>query len=228
MRLCLTIFSFLFTFLAFSQEPKMYFEHEISKHLKRYKVKSEIALQYGNRDYAEFLFDSLVDNHLKFSYISEMALKKVNGGTLSTSKIDNAFLLITKSPWEQIDEKEIEAINKMSKMYKGQIDIVILFWTSKSIAKKRSSAFNSLVTVTYVDERKNRDNHIIKPYKHSFGAPACFFISENKQLLNIDKKFTINLTKEDSQVAFDTAHQQIKLILFEDQKTTEGIITTIH
>jgi hypothetical protein len=215
-------------FLAFPQEPKTYFEYEISKHLKAYKKTSEMAIQNGNFERADFLFDSLVDNHLKFSYISELSLKKVNGGSLLTSDIDNAFLLITKSAWEQIDDKEIEAINKMAKMYKGQIDIVVLFWTSRLIAKNRSSDFNSYVTVTYVDERENNANHIIKPYKHSFGAPTCFFISEDKQLLNIDRKFTFKLNRDDAQIAFEAAHKQIKWILFEDKETNEGIITTLN
>nr|WP_321233138.1 hypothetical protein [uncultured Psychroserpens sp.] len=229
MRTCLTIIAFLFVFLAFPQESKTYFEYEITKHLKAYKTKSEAAMQNGDREHAEFLFDSLFKNHLKFSYISEMSLKKVKGGTLHTSDIEHAFLLITKSAWEQIDEKEIDAINRMSKMYKEQIDIVVLFWTSKSVAKQRSHNFNSLVTITYVDERENNSNHIIRPYKHSFGAPTCFFISEDKQLLNIDRKFTANLTKEEaSQIAFESAHQQIKLILFEDEKTNEGIITIVN
>ncbi|WP_460219587.1 hypothetical protein [Psychroserpens sp. MEBiC05023] len=228
MRVYVTIITFLFVFLAFPQEPKTYFEYEISKHLKTYKNKSELAIQNNDKAYADFLFDSLVNNHLKFSYISELKLKKIHGGTLRTSKIKNAFLLITKSAWEQIDDKEIEAINRMSKMYKGQIDIVVLFWTSKSIAKQRGSDFSSLVTVTYIDERENNSNHIIKPYKHSFGAPTCFFISEEKQLLNIDRKFTVNLSIDDPKLAFEAAHQQIKLILFEDKKTNEGIITTIH
>ncbi|MEH6535704.1 MAG: hypothetical protein V7719_04880 [Psychroserpens sp.] len=228
MRVYLSIIATLLVFLAFSQEPKTYFEHEISKHLKAYKTQSEIAIENDDKEYAEFLFDSLFDSHLKSSYISEITLNKANGGRLNTSNVENAFLLITKSAWEQLDSKEIEAINRMSIMYKGQIDIVILFWTSKSIAKKRGSDFNSLVTVTYVDERENNSNHIIKPYKHSFGAPTCFYISEDKRLLNIDRKFTANLDEDDSELAFKSAHQQIKLILFEDKKTNEGIITTLN
>ncbi|OUS01921.1 hypothetical protein A9Q86_04530 [Flavobacteriales bacterium 33_180_T64] len=222
------IILFLFTFLGYSQEPKTYFEHEIGKHIKAFRVQTELAIQNNDRVQAEFLFDSLLNTHLKYSYISEITLKKANGGTLKTSNIKHAFLLITKSAWEHIDDKEIDAINRMSRMYKGQVDIVILFWTSKSIAKKQGSSFNSLVTVTYVNERENKANHIIASYKHSFGAPTCFFISEKKQLLDIDRKFTVNLNKEDPKVAFELAHDKIKSILFQDQQTIEGIITTLN
>ncbi|MDG5492125.1 hypothetical protein [Psychroserpens sp. SPM9] len=229
MRLYATLLLFISIFLVHAQQPKMYFDMQLSKHLKAYKTQSEVAIENNDKAHAEFLFDSLFNNHLKLSYISEMTLNKVNGGQLNTADVDHAFLLITKSAWEQIDEKEIEAINRMSKMYKGQVDIVVLFWTSRSIAKKRGSDFSSLVTVTYVDERDNNANHIIKPYKHSFGAPTCFFISENKQLLDIDRKFTANLNLEDSELAFESAHQQIKkLILFNDEATNEGIITTLN
>lgn len=228
MRVCVTLIMFMCMFLAFPQQPKAYFDFQIAKHLKAYKAQSEVAIQNDDRQYAEFLFDSLFNTHLKLSYISEMTLKKINGGTVKTSKINNSFLLITKSAWEHIDDKEIEAINRMAKMYNGQIDIIVLFWTSRMTAKQHGKGFNSYVDVTYVDERKNNANHIITPFKHSFGAPTCFFISEDKQLLKIDRKFTANLNTDDPKLALDSAHEQIKEILFNDKQTSEGILTTIN
>ena len=228
MRVRMTLVMFMCMFLAFSQQPKAYFDFQIAKHLESYKAQSEVAIQNDDRQHAEFLFDSLFNTHLKLSYISDMTLKKISGGTVNTSEIDNSFLLITKSAWEQIDDKEIEAINRMAKMYKGQIDIVVLFWTSRMIAKQRGRGFSSHVDVTYVDERENNANHIIAPFKHSFGAPACFFISEDKQLLKIDRKFTANLNTDDSKLSFESAHQQIKQILFNDKQTSEEILTTIN
>lgn len=228
MRVNMTLVLFVCMFSAFSQKPEAYFDFQIAKHLKDYKTLSEVAIQNNDRQHAEFLFDSLFDTHLKYSYVANMTLKKVNGRTLNTSEIENSFLLITKSAWEQIDDKEIEAINRMAKMYKGQIDIVVLFWTSRITAKQRGRRFNSHVDVTYVDERENNSNHIIAPFKHSFGAPTCFFISEDKQLLKIDRKFTANLHTKDPKLTLESAHQQIKLILFNDEQTTEGILTTIN
>ncbi|SDS64404.1 hypothetical protein SAMN04515667_2641 [Formosa sp. Hel1_31_208] len=215
-------------FSAFSQEPKTYFEYEIAKHLKAYKTKSDAAIKNDNREYAQFLFDSLFTNYLKNSYVLDMQIKMVKGGILNTSDIEHSFLLITKTAWEQINRDEIKAINKMAKMYKDQMDIVILFWTSKSVAKDRSRDYNSLINITYVNERDNNANQIIKPYKHSFGAPACFYISEEKKLVNIDRKFTLHLKNDDTGVAFETAHEQIKLILFGNDNSNEAIITTLH
>lgn len=228
MRVCITLVLFVCVFLAFPQQPKDYFDFQIAKHLKTYKTQSEAAIQNDDKQHAEFLFDSLFNTHLKYSYVPDITLKKVSRGTINTSKIDNSFLLITKSAWEQIDKKEIEAINRMAKMYKGQMDIVVLFWSSRIVAKQRGRGFSSHVTVTYVDERENNANHIIAPFKHSFGAPACFFISEGKQLLKIDRKFTANLKTDDPKLALESAHQQIKLILFNDEQTAEGILTTIN
>lgn len=228
MRVSMTLVMFVCMFSAFAQEPEAYFDFQIAKHLKAYKTQSEAAILNDDAQYAEVLFDSLFDSHLKNSYIADITLKKVNGGRVKTSKINNSFLLITKSAWEQIDDKEIEAVNRLAKMYKGQIDVVVLFWSSRLIAKQRGRGYNSLVDVTYVDERENNANHIIAPFKHSFGAPACFFISEDKKLLKIDRKFTANLSTDDPKLALESAHQQIKMILFDDKQTSAGILTTIN
>jgi hypothetical protein len=215
-------------FQAFSQQQKTYFDSQIGKHLKAYKANSEVAMQNGDKEQAKFLFDSLFENHLKFSHVRDMSLNKVKGGTLNTSSIDKPFLLITKSSWEIIKDEEINEINRMSKMYKGQIEIIVLFWDSKEKAKQHSKDYNSNVTITYIDERDNNANHTIKTFKHSFGAPACFFISEDKQLLKIDKKFTISNSYNRSEVAFSAMHEKIKWMLFSDEPTNSGIITTLQ
>jgi hypothetical protein len=215
-------------FQAFPQEQKTYFDSQIVKYLSAYKAKSEIAIQNGDKEHAKSLFDSLFENHLKFSYVRDISLNKVRGGSLKTSSLDKPFLLITKSSWELIKREEINEINRMSKMYKGQLDIIILFWDSKTKAKAHSKDYNSNVTVTYIDERDNNANHIIKPFKHSFGAPACFFISEEKQLLKIDKKFTIPNSYNRSEVAFSAIHEKIKWMLFNDKPTNTDVITTLQ
>ena len=215
-------------FQAFSQQQKTYFDSQIGKHLKAYKASSEIAIQNGDKEQAEFLFDSLFENHLKFSYVRDISLNKIKGGTLKTSAIDKPFLLITKASWEIIKEEEIDEINRMSKMYKGQIDIIVLFWDSKENVKQHSKYYDSNVTVTYIHERDNNAAHIIKPFKHSFGAPACFFISEEKQLLKIDKKFTVSNSYNKAEVAFSAIHKKIKWMLFNDEPTNSGTITTLQ
>lgn len=228
MRVYFTILMFACMFLAFPQQQKTYFDSQIAKYLRAYKTKSEFAIQNGDKVYAESLFDSLFYNHLKNSYIRDFSLPKVQGGTIKIASIDKPFLLITKSSWEQINEEEVNGINRMSKLYKGQVDIIILFWDKKERVKDLAKAYNSNVIITYVDERKNNSNHIIKPYKHAFGAPTCFFISEEKQLQRIDKKFTISKAKNRSEVAFNVIHENIKWLLFKNEPDNKGIISTIN
>lgn len=227
MKTFTTILMLSCMFQAFPQEQKTYFDSQIRIHLGAYKAKSEIAIQNGNKEQAQFLFDSLFENHLKFSHVRNISLNKVKGGTLTTASINKPFLLITKSSWEIIKDEEIHEINRMSKMYKGQIDIIILFWDSKLNAKVHSKNYNSNVTITYVDERDNNANHIIKPFKHSFGAPACFFISEEKQLLKIDRKFTISNSYKRTEVAFSAMHKKIKWMLFNDKPENKSTITNL-
>ncbi|WP_047547706.1 hypothetical protein [Psychroserpens sp. Hel_I_66] len=227
MRVYLNILMFGCMFIAFPQQQKIYFDSQISKHLKTYKAKSDMAIQNGDKEYAELLFDSLFNSHLKNSFIRDFSLKKVKGGKFQTTNIDKPFLLITKSSWEQIKPEEIIEINKMSRMYKGQIDIIILFWDSKDKARSISKDYSSNVILTYIDERDNNANHIIKPFKHSFGAPACFFFSEEKQLLKIEKKFTISYDNTRSEVALNKIHEKIKWMLFKDEPPRIGFISTI-
>ncbi|WP_298758481.1 hypothetical protein [uncultured Psychroserpens sp.] len=229
MRVYSCILMFACMFLAFPQQQKIYFDTQIAKHLKAYRAKSEVAIQNGDNIYAGFLFDSIFNNYLKHSYIRDISLSKVKGGSLKTSTLDKPFLLITKSSWEQINLEEINEINRMSKLYKDQIDIIILFWDSKTKAKALSKNYNSNVIITYVDERKNNSNYIIATFKHSFGAPACFYISEEKQLVRIDKKFTIVKDENRSEVAFNVIHEKIKWMLFKEEPNSEGlIISTVN
>ncbi len=215
-------------FHAFPQQQKIYYDTQIRKHIRAFRSKSENAIKSGNENQSEVLFDSLFENHLKFSYVRGMSLKKVKGGILKTGSLKKPFLLITKSSWEIIKEEEIEEINRISKMYKGQIKIIVLFWNSKKKAKARSKGYNSNIVVTYVNERDNDANHIIKPFKHAFGAPACFFVSEEKQLLKIDRKFTISNSPKHSEVAFSAIHEKIKWLLFEgDNSENNKAITRL-
>lgn len=215
-------------FQAYSQQPKIYFDSQIGKHIKAYKAKSEIVILNGDKAQSQSLFDSLFENHLKFSYVRDFSLKKVKGGTLKTASIDKPFLLITKSSWEIIKDEEIIEVNRMSKMYKGQIKIIVLFWDSKKKVKAHAKHYNSNVIVTYIDERENKADHIIKPFKHSFGTPACFFVSAEKQLLKIDRKFTVSNSKNRSEVAFSAMHEKIKWMLFDNDDTkSNGTITRL-
>ncbi|MGS2726973.1 hypothetical protein ACU8DI_10225 [Psychroserpens sp. BH13MA-6] len=228
MRISLTITMFVCTLLVFPQQQKRYFDTQIDKHLRAYNRQSETAIQNGDSERAEFLYDSLFNNHLKSSYLRDFKMNKVNGGHFNTAKLDRPFLLVTKSAWEKIDEDEIKEINRMSKMYKGQVEIIILFWDTKLNAKARSKDYNSNVTITYIDERDNDANHIIRPFKHSFGAPACFFFSETKQLMKIDRKFAISKPDAHSEIAFHVIHEDIKKMIFEEGPTQEGMITTLQ
>lgn len=215
-------------FKASSQEPKLYFDSQIGKHIGAYKAKSEIASLNRDKAQSQALFDSLFENHLKYSYIRNISLKKVKGGTLEIESIKKPFLLITKSSWEIIKDEEITEVNRMSKMYKGQVKIIILFWDSRKKAKAYSKNYNSNVIVTYVDERENRANHIIKPFKHSFGTPTCFYVSEEKQLLKIDRKFTVSNSKNRSEVAFSAMHEKIKWMLFDNDSNSNGTVTRLR
>lgn len=214
---------FLFANIPFicAQEQKIYFEDAISQHLRSYNKRSNLAIKNQMPRKVDALFDSLVAIHLKDTYIYDLKLKKISGGTLHTKYIDLPFLLITKNSAILQTEQEINTINALANEYNGLVDIIILYWNSKSVVKKKARHYNNNVTVAYADERDNRFNQALSTFKYSFGAPAGFYINQYKQISSIDRKFFLKNDAVDSQEEFTKkAHHGISELLLVNRSDT--------
>ncbi|WMI69943.1 hypothetical protein [Mangrovimonas sp. YM274] len=221
-----TILLFASTFLAYSQDNKVYFNDALSQHLKPYVKKSNLAFENKDYELAEILFDSLLANHLLNTFIPNLKLPKVSGGNLETDDIKNPFLLITKTTWDFPVEKEIEAINTIAEAYRDQVEIIVLYWGTKKNVKKITGNYNRYVTITYIDETENLSNSIIKTYKHSFGAPACFFVSSTKQLMALDKKFSLfSFDMDQTKQAYAYTENHIKELIFLFEEFKKSLLT---
>ncbi|MEZ4802477.1 MAG: hypothetical protein R2797_06860 [Gelidibacter sp.] len=215
------MFTLLFlgcSLLVFSQEQKVFFDDAISEHLKNYNKLCDIALQNDNAEYVDILFDSLNKTYLKGTVISKLRLKKLKGGYLETEDIDTPILLITKKSCVVTHREEIKAINEMANQYKGKLEFIVLYWDRKSLVKKATKGFNKNVTIVYVNERENKLNLSLSTIKNSFGAPASFYITKNKELSTIDRKFYLkNLKKSTKKEFFENTYDDITQLLLENE-----------
>ncbi|MFC4721284.1 hypothetical protein ACFO5O_03040 [Geojedonia litorea] len=228
MKHLFTILSLGYALLAFPQVSKVYFDDALTKHLPTYNLNSNLAINKFDFKKADSLFESLVKNHLKNTYVPNLKLNKVSDETIETDSLKNPFILITKASWNLQDKREIQAINDMAELYKGQIDVIVLYWDSKKIAKSIEKQYNDHVYFTYIDESENKSSHIIKTFKHSFGVPACFFVTGTKQLVDINKKFELyqEISNPKSKGRAST-YRNLALLLFKNEKSKNGTITTL-
>ena len=218
MKKVFTIVLLGFVLSVFSQEHKVYFEDAISLHLKSYNKQCDIAIENDNEAYIEVLFDSLNKTYLKGTHLSELRLKKISGGFLETETIKTPILLISKKSCIVTHREEIKAINEMATQYKGKLEIIVLYWDKKRMAKKAIKGYNKYVNLVYVNERDNNLNATLNSLKNSFGVPASFYITQNKQLSNIDRKFYLkNLKKSTRKEFYENIYKDITQLLLENE-----------
>ncbi|SDB24073.1 hypothetical protein SAMN03097699_0256 [Flavobacteriaceae bacterium MAR_2010_188] len=219
-----TILAFFLALYVFPQDQKIFFHEAISTRIFKYNDKVDSAISRHDDVRADFLFDSLFTNYIKDTYVKNLKLNKVNGGSLETDKLKVPFILITKSTSFNQNHEEIELINDIANRYRNQIKFIILYYGDKKSSAKISRPFNSQVIIAYSDERENNDDYLIATYKHSFGVPACFFVSATKQITYIDRAFTM-VSKNLDINSLETTNKQLALLLFKEDNLHDGIIT---
>lgn len=214
MKKLLTLLLLVYIPLLFAQEEKVYFDDALALHLRKFNNKSDLAIKNQSPNEVDTIFYSLLNNHLKNTYVSDLELKKVSGGYVHTDKIDKPFLLITQNSAIIQTKEELETINAMADIYRGKVEIIVIYWDKQSIAKKNTRDYNKNVTVVYADERYNNSNKELSVFKHSFGVPTCFYINQDKQIFNIDRKFFLRRLNTTSKNMFaEKTHKGISELL---------------
>lgn len=210
----LTLLLLLYSPLFFAQEKKVYFDDALAQHLKTFNAQSDVAIKNHHSEHVDVLFDTLVQKHLRNTYISELKFRKTSGGKLYTEKLDRPFLLITKNSAIIQKKAEIIKINEIASEHKDQLTVIVVYWDKKRTAKKKARSYNNNVTVVYADERHNKSNNALSIYKHSFGVPTCFYINENKQIYDIDRKFFLkNLDASTKKLFVERTQKSIAQLL---------------
>ena len=182
--LCVT----LFTFSSYGQlETKVPFSVAIAAHIKKYNAKSQNAYKEEDIEYGEFLFDSLVNNHLVGTYMDNFTMNPIKGDPVKFEELEKPIFLITYATWCVPGEGELPALNDLIDRFHDQIDFVVLFWDTPEQIKKVERDYSNQAHLFYVDERTNRDTYIINNLKHSLGFPMMYYLDNDKKLLGIEK-----------------------------------------
>jgi thiol-disulfide isomerase/thioredoxin len=197
----------LVTFNAPSQdlEPVRLFSYVIGKNIKSYTYKSQIAYDEGNIEYADFLFDSLVQNVVVNSYMDNFKISKFSGKKIDLYDFKKPIFLMTYASWCTPGVGEIPALNKIAEAEHKNIDFIVLFWDSKNRIKKIARNYSNKINIVYVDEMENKNDHIIENLKHSLGLPTSFFIDENKKILDI-RRGVLHHFNEEFNFSFELNH----------------------
>ena len=179
-------FLFIISFAAQSQvEQHTYFSEAIGRNIKAYTKNSEKAYLQQDFERAEFLYDSLIKHVVINSYLDNFKVRKLSGKQIDLYKFKKPLFLMTYASWCTPGSGELPALNEIADKSYNSIDFVILFWDSKKNVRKAAKAYSRNITIIYVDERENINNHIVEVMKHSLGFPTSFFVDKNKRIVDV-------------------------------------------
>lgn len=224
----ITLISFSF---AHAQDEKVYFSEVIDLNINLYTKKINKAYRYKNVERAEHLFDSLVNNCLKGSYLDNFNINCLKRNKSCFNDYKKPIFLLTYASWCVPSKGEIPALNEISKLYKDEIDFIVLFWDKKSEVKKLAKEYNNTIDIVYVDELENRDAYIVKTMKHSLGFPTTFFIGSDKQIIDISRTVILpyNSPYEKSYTLnYQNVSEGVSQILKHEEDLLNKIEFTVH
>ncbi|ESU26986.1 hypothetical protein FLJC2902T_23270 [Flavobacterium limnosediminis JC2902] len=166
--------------------------YNIHKNIKPYIKEANAAFERGDTDLGKKMFDSLIHNYLIGTKFDNFSIQRINKKRLFLNSFKKPVYLLTYTSWCLTANGEIQALNKLAKKYRKDIQIVVVFWNRKEEIKKIASQFNSPIEVCYAHETYNKDDLLVSTLKHTLGIPTTFLIDEGMNLLDI-RRGGINL-----------------------------------
>ena len=194
----------LISFSALSQNiaPRNLFSKVIGENIKQYTKNSQKAYLDNDIERADFLFDSLINNVVNRSYLDNFKVRKISGRKTELNDFEKPIFLMTYASWCTPGSGEIPALNDIAKKYHKEIDFVILFWDSKDKVKKATRDYNKHISIIYVDEKENTNNHLVETLKHSLGFPTSFYIDKDKMIVDV-RRGVLHHYNEDYNISFE-------------------------
>lgn len=226
----LLLFSFFLTvFTASSQNSSQLFLSEaLDRNLPKYLLQVENAIQNRQHDSIPSFFSTLVSEKLVGTYMDNILASNLSRKETDLADFEKPVLLITNPTWRINSKGEQPALNELARVYGDQVDIVILLWGDLKTVKKLSKGYKKKIEVLYVDDTDNKYSRIIKNLKHSLGLPLAFTLTGQKQIIDIQHRFTNRMDqpiKESSEHNFEFYEKMIKKVLFEEDKF--GTVPTV-
>jgi thiol-disulfide isomerase/thioredoxin len=173
--------------LTFSQEDVKKFPDAVKENIKKYNAVSNKAYEVGDLEKGQFFFDTLVSNHLVGTKFEDYTFKRVFGGKLKLSSIKKPILIQTYSSWCVMNKGEVQALNKLSKKYNKNLQIVVLFWDRKRDAKEVSNQFSGNIEVCYASEHYNKDGEAVATLKYAIGFLSSYYLDSDLKVVAIKK-----------------------------------------
>lgn len=219
-RLLLLVFIFFFSFKFSAQENKLYFSEALDLYLPKYKAKVKQAYRLKQEKRATFLFDSLITNCLKDTYLNNFKVHDVSKSVSKLYDYQKPIILLTYASWCVADKGEIPAINQLASEAQDKVKFVILFWDKRKAAIEAAKEYSSLIDVLYVNELTNKNDFVVKNLKHALGFPTVYQIGSDKQIVNIkrleklpysssfEKSFNLNYSHISSGISEIVAHEK--------------------
>ncbi|MBQ4821792.1 redoxin domain-containing protein [Aquimarina sp. MMG016] len=205
-----------FTHTFSQEEVRIPFSVAISAHIVKYNQKIDEAYRENDIERGQFLFDSLVNNHLKGTYVDNFTVNPLKGDPIPLRDFEKHMFLVSFASWCMPGDGMIPAFNDLADRFHDQIDFVFLFWDSKENLKGKAKEYSENVQLVYVDERTNQDSYIINKLKHALGFPMTYFIDEEKKLLDIQKVVTHHSTETFSNsynIHFNSLSKGVSLLI---------------
>lgn len=194
---------FLITFSAQSQiEQGIPFSQAIGNNIKKYTKNSQKAYVDGNFERAEFLFDSLINHVVNGSYLDNFKVRKLSGKKIELYCFEKPVFLMTYASWCTPGVGEIPALNEIAEANHKNIDFVILFWDSKENVRKVAKEYSKKINIVYVDEKENKNDHMVEIMKHSLGFPTSFFIDGTKKIVDV-RRGVLHPYNEKYEISFE-------------------------
>ncbi len=222
--LVLGILSLYFSNSFAQEERQIPFSVAISAHIVKYNQKIDLAYKDKDLERAEFLFDSLVTNHLSGTYMDNFNVYPLKGDPILLRDYEKPIFLITYASWCVPGIGEIPALNDLADRFHDQIDFVVLFWDNKEKLKEKVKEYNSNIHLVHIDEKTNQDSYIINKLKHALGFPMMYFMDGNKKILDIRKIVTHHSSETLSNsynIHFNSLSKGVSLLIADLDLNTE-------
>ncbi|MGB8705368.1 MAG: TlpA disulfide reductase family protein, partial [Gillisia sp.] len=191
-KILLILFLLFFSQPIFSQQvaDSLSFSNSLTQFLPKYNMKAKDAYYHRDFNKAKQLFKSLVNNHLKNSYMDNFTFYNIKGKPIELYSFEKPIYLMTCASWCIPTSGEIPAINELANKYSNQVDFVVIFWDDQKTTRELAKSYNKKIQIFYVNEMKNQDSFVISQLKHSLGLPTTFLIDSNKKILDIKREIS--------------------------------------
>ena len=186
-QLLTLLFLLIYSVFTFSQENVRKFTDAVKENIKKYNAASNKAYEIGDLEKGQFLFDTLVSNHLVGTKFQDYTFKRTFGGKLKLSSIKKPVLIQTYSSWCVMNKGEVQALNKLAKKFRKNLQIIVVFWDKRREARKISNQFSRNIEICYANEYYNKDGEAVAILKYAIGYLTSYYLDSDLKVVSIKK-----------------------------------------